>query len=165
MDPTAALLGALALAAGLITFVNRRHDAKKAAEGLSPDERVETVWAEHGADDDPAELGARLDTLLDGLDPATLAQKSSVIALAIMAARAERFALLPALADRAAGLDGGCGETAALSVLAEACAGDPERARAMYLETQSSIAGCGACGSAGPGRYLMQELALHLEGR
>lgn len=163
MDPTVALIGGVALLAAVVTFINNRHDAKKAALGPKPDERVDEVWGDHGANDDPGELRSRVDALLDKVDPSELRSKSAVIELAVMATRAERFDVLPALADAARDLDGGCGETAALAVLAEACTGDLDRARAMYVASQSQIAGCSSCGSAGPGRYLMQEVAVMLD--
>jgi hypothetical protein len=157
------ILGALILATVFVTWVNGRHERRKAAEGPSPDERVEAAWEDFGPAEDPESVRATVDEVLEHVTPATLGRKASVISLAIMATRAERYDVLPALAERSRSLDGGCGETAALAVLAEACTGDIQRARRMFIESQSAMAGCASCGAKGPGRYLMQELALLLD--
>ena len=163
MENAVALLMGIVLLTAVVSWVNARYDRKKAAVGQTPDERVEEAWESFGFGDDPAAARAALGLLLDAVDPAMLRRKNSVVSLAVMAARVERFDVLPELADRARDLDGGCGETAALAVLAEACAGDPQRARAMFAESRAAMAGCGSCGTQGPGRYLMQEVALMVD--
>lgn len=163
MENAVALLMVVVLLMAVVSWVNRRHDRQKAATGPTPDERVEAAWEGFGFGDDPAAARAALDALLDEVDPAALRRKNSVVSLAVMAARTERYDALPALAEHARALDDGCGETAALAVLAEACAGDPRRAREMFVASQSAMAGCGSCGTQGPGRYLMQEVALMVD--
>ena len=163
MENGIGLLMGIALLMAVVSWINRRHDRQRAATGPTPDERVEAAWEGFGFGDDPAATRTALDALLDDIDPASLRRKSSIVSLAVMAARTERYDALPALAEQARSLDGGCGETAALAVLAEACAGDPQRAREMYIASQSAMAGCGSCGTAGPGRYLMQEVALMVD--
>lgn len=157
------LLGGAAMLAVLVTWVNERHDRARKALSPSADDQVDAAWAEFGVGDDPEAVRASLDALLDAVDPATLTRKNAVVALAVMAARCERFDVLPTLASKARTLDGGCGETAALGVLAEACGGDARRAREMFLASQSAMAGCASCGAAGPGKYLMQEVAIMLD--
>lgn len=157
------LLVLLAAAVALVSWINRRHDDQRAAEGPTADEQVEALWDDFGGADDPAEARQALDQLLQRIDVATLRRKNAVVALAVMAARTERHDVLPELAAAARSLDGGCGETAALRVLAEACTGDVGRAREMYLASQSAMAGCGSCGTQGPGRFLMQEVAIMLD--
>jgi hypothetical protein len=163
MDNAVVLLMTLALLTAVVSWINGRYERKRSAEGPTPDERVEAVWEGFGFGDEPAAARAALDALLEEVDPAALRRKSSIVSLAVMAARTERFDVLPDLADHARALDGGCGETAALAVLAEACAGDPQRAREMYAASQAAMAGCGSCGTQGPGRYLMQEVALMVD--
>lgn len=163
MENAVALVMAIVLLTAVVSWINRRHDEKKSAAGPTPDERVEAAWEGFGFGDDPAAARASLDALLDEVDPASLRRKNSIVSLAVMAARVERFDALPALAEQARELDGGCGETAALAVLAEACAGDPRRAKEMYAASQAAMAGCGSCGTAGPGRYLMQEVAIMVD--
>ena len=136
---------------------------RSAAGSTSSRSASRAARAAAGSSPKPKPSHAALDALLDDVDPAALRRKSSVVSLAVMAARTERFDALPALAEQARALDGGCGETAALAVLAEACAGDPKRAREMYAASQSAMAGCGSCGTQGPGRYLMQEVALMVD--
>lgn len=163
MENALALLAVVVLFVVAMSWMNRRHDAKKAAEGPTDDERVDAAWDDFGFGEDPEAMRDAVDELLDAVDPSALRRKNSVIALAVMAARAERFEVLPDLAARAKSLDGGCGEAVAMAVLAEACAGDPDRAREMYRASQSAMAGCGSCGTQGPGRYLMQEVAIMLD--
>jgi predicted DNA-binding transcriptional regulator YafY len=163
MENAAALVMAIVLLTAVVSWINRRHDRLKDSAGPTPDERVEAAWEGFGFGDDPAAARAALDALLDEVDPAALRRKNSIVSLAVMAARTEHYDVLPALAEQARALDGGCGETAALAVLAEACAGDPQRAREMYVASQSAMAGCGSCGTQGPGRYLMQEVAIMVD--
>lgn len=163
MENAVALLMAIVLITAVASWINGRYDRRKAATGPTADERVEAAWEAFGFGDDPAAARAALDELLDDVDPAALRRKNSIVSLAVMAARTERYDALPALAGHARVLDGGCGETAALAVLAEACAGDPQRAREMYAASQAAMAGCGSCGTAGPGRYLMQEVAIMVD--
>lgn len=163
MENGVALLMAVVLLTAVVSWINGRYDRRKEASGPTADERVEAAWEAFGFGDDPAPARAALDALLDDLDPSDLRRKNSVVSLAVMAARTERYDALPALADHARALDGGCGETAALAVLAEACAGDPARAREMYAASRAGMAGCGSCGTQGPGRYLMQEVAIMVD--
>ncbi len=163
MENGIGLLVAIVLLSAVVSWINGRHDRNKAAAEPTPDERVEAAWEGFGFGDDPSAARTALDALLDDIDPATLRRKNSLVSLAVMAARTERYDALPSLADHARTLDGGCGETAALAVLAEACAGDPKRAREMYIASQAAMAGCGSCGTQGPGRYLMQEVAIMVD--
>ncbi len=163
MENAVALVMGLVLLTAVVSWINKRHDHKKATDGPTADERVEAAWEGFGFGEDPAAARSSLDALLDDVDPATLRRKNAVVSLAVMAARVERYDALPALAEAARTLDGGCGETAALAVLAEACAGDPRRAREMYAASQAAMAGCGSCGTQGPGRYLMQEVAIMVD--
>jgi len=157
------LIVLLVAAVTLVSWINKRHETQRADAGPTADEQVEALWDDFGGADDPAESRAALDTLLGRIDLATLRRKNAVVALAVMAARTERHDVLPELAAAARSLDGGCGETAALRVLAEACTGDVARAREMYQASQSAMAGCGSCGTQGPGRYLMQEVSIMLD--
>ncbi len=157
------LVAVLVAASLLVSRINARHEARGPVEPVTPEQRVAVAWDAYGADDDLATMRARVDPLLEDLDVEALASRNAVVSLAVMCVRAERFEVLPALARRARSLDGGCGETAALGVLAEACAGDPQRARELFAESQGAMAGCTSCGSKGPGRYLMQEVAVMLD--
>jgi hypothetical protein len=163
MENAVALLMSVVLLTAVVSWINRRYDRQRSSAGPTPDEQVEAAWEGFGFGDDPAATRAALDALLDEVDPGALRRKSSIVSLAVMAARTERYDALPALAEHARALDGGCGETAALAVLAEACAGDPKRAREMYVASQAAMAGCGSCGTQGPGRYLMQEVAIMVD--
>ena len=157
------LVAVLLLASAAVSRINARHERRAPTAPSTPEERINAAWAAYGADDDLDTMQARVDPLLDDVDVASLESRNAVVSLAVMAVRAERFAVLPSLAARARTLDGGCGETAALQVLAEACAGDPQRAREMFAASQQAMAGCTSCGSQGPGRYLMQEVAVMLD--
>lgn len=163
MENAVALLMGLVVMVAVVSWINGRHDRRKATAPATADERVEAEWEGFGFGEDPSAARASLDALLREVDVEALRRKASVVSLAVMAARVERFDVLPSLAERAQALDGGCGETAALAVLAEACAGDPQRAREMYVASQAAMAGCGSCGTQGPGRYLMQEVAIMVD--
>lgn len=163
MENTLALLGAVVLLTALVSWVNGRHDRRKAAVGETPDDRVTAVWDDFGLGDDPESTRLTVDALLDEVDPSGLRSKNAVVSLAVMAARAERYDALPAIAKQARGLDDGCGETAAIAVLAEAYTGDVGRARAMFHASRQAMAGCASCGAKGPGKYLMEEVALALD--
>lgn len=163
MQNTVVLALAVIALALVIAVFNRRHDARRADESESDDDLVDQAWESFGIGDETDEDRAERDALFDTVDPSSLRRKHSVIALAVMASRAERFELLPALADRARALDGGCGEAAAMAVLSEACTGDPERARALYAANLGAMSGCGSCGTQGPGKILLQEVSIMLD--
>ncbi len=157
------LIAVMVAAVMFVSWINQRHETRRADAGPTADEQVEALWDDFGGADDPAEARAALDALLGRIDVATLRRKNAVVALAVMAARTDRHDVLPELAAAARSLDGGCGETAALRVLAEACTGDVGRAREMYQASQSAMAGCGSCGTQGPGRFLLQEVTIMLD--
>ncbi len=153
---------ALALVSWWIHSVNMSYEAKARAAGPSGDERVSAAWESFGAHDSPEALAEEVDAVVADSPIASLRDKTSVARLAIMALRAERVDLVRACADRLAELGPGCGEARTLTVLAVACEGDIDRARALYLESQSAIAGCSSCSASETSRILSQEVALML---
>jgi hypothetical protein len=80
-----------------------------------------------------------------------------------MAARTGHIDALEPLAERARALDAGCGEAAALGVLAAAWRGDTALARERHARSQAVMAGCASCGASGDAKILMQEVALALD--
>ncbi len=152
----------LALVSWWIHSVNLRHEAKARAAGPSGGDRVAEAWESFGAHDSPEALSAELDALVAATPLASLNDKTSVARLAIMALRAERVDLVRDCADRLRELGPGCGEARTLGVLAAACEGDVDRARALYLESQSAIAGCSGCSASETSRILSQEVTLLL---
>ena len=156
-----ALLVALVVVAAWMTRVNARYEARDKLAGEGADARVEAVWDTFGLPD--ARPEAAVARLLAEVQPDDLRDKHAVIALAIMAARTGHVDALEALAARAGGLDAGCGETAALGVLAAAYNGDVALARERHRQSQAVMAGCGSCGASGDAKILMQEVAHALD--
>jgi hypothetical protein len=158
-----AALVALLLIAWWITGVNARYAAREAQSMEGPDARVEALWDHFGIGDAPEQSAAQVDALLSEVVPRELKSKHAVVVLAIMAARTGHHDVLEALATRAAALDGGCGETAALGVLSAAYAGDVALARERHMRSQEVISGCASCGASSDAKILMQEVALALD--
>jgi hypothetical protein len=156
------IVTALLLVSWWIHSVNMRHEARTRALGPSGDERVAAAWESFGAHDSPEALSEELDTLVETSPIEALLDKNAVARVAIMALRAERIDLVRACADRVRELGPGCGEARTLGVLAAACEGDLDLARALYAESQSAIAGCGSCGASETARILSQEVTLLL---
>ncbi len=159
------IVAALVAVSLWIHSVNTRYEARRGV-GPRADDRVAAAWESFGGDDAPEAISASLDALTAEAPVDSLADKTSVARLAIMALRAERPDLVRACADRIDRLGSGCGEARTLGVLAAACEGDLPRARALYVESMQSIAGCASCGASETARILSQEVALMLgEGR
>lgn len=154
----------VAALAGVATWINSRHDRQSAADGPSADDRVDVAWEGFSAFGTPDEHAGSLDALIAEVDVAQLRRKHSLARLAVMSIHARRYEVLPEVAARAAEVAVGCGEAQAIAVLAEAYTGSVERARQMYLATQSTVAGCASCGADTSVRVLMQELAMALDG-
>lgn len=163
MEQLAALVAVLLLAVVGINYVNNQHEKNKRSksDGPSPDELVDAAWDEFGGDEPQALLRRRVDRLAKDVKLDKLSQKSTVIQLAIMAARSERLDLLPPLAERAEALDGGCGETRTLRALTEALTGnDLQTAVESIQAAQSAVAGCSKCSSSIESQLLAQELSI-----
>lgn len=158
-----ACLVAVVLVAAWMTRVNARYAAREAELAAGPDARVQSVWDSYGIGDDPAATERQVDKLVDEVDPSELRTKHAVVALAIMAARTGNHDALEELASQAARVDGGCGETAALGVLAAAYAGDVELTKERSLRSQATMAGCASCGASPIAKILMAEVALALD--
>lgn len=156
-----ALLAALVAVAVWMTRVNARYEAREKLAGEGADARVEALWDVFGLPD--ARPEADVARLLAEVTPDDLRDKHAVIALAIMAARTGHVDALEPLAARARGLDAGCGEAAALGVLAAAYNGDVALARERHARSQAAMAGCASCGASGDAKILMQEVALALD--
>lgn len=158
-----AVIAAVVLLAAWMARINVKHqDAARAAE-TGPDAKVEALWSSFGmpGHDDPS--AAQVDALLEELTPDDLRTKHAVIALSIMCARTGHHDVLEPLARRASTLDGGCGETAALGVLAAAYAGDLRLAQERHARSQAAMASCASCSSTGDARILLQEATLALD--
>lgn len=156
------IVAALVAVSLWIHSVNARYEARQRAAGPASDERVAAAWEDFGAHESPDEIAASLDALTDEAPVASLRDKTAVARLAIMALRAERVDLVRACAERIHALGPGCGEARTLGVLAAACEGDLDRARVLYAESQSAIAGCSSCGASETSRILSQEVAMIL---
>lgn len=155
---------AVVLVAAWMTRINAQYEAREAAAKAGPDVRVQELWEAFGtSDDDAAAMEPRVHALIDEVDTSKLRTKHAVAALAIMAARTGRHEVLEPLARRARSVDGGCGETAALGVLAAAYSGDVELARERTLESQATMAGCASCGASMIAKILMQEVSIALD--
>lgn len=154
----------VAALAGVATWINTRHERAAAADGPSADDRLDLAWDGFSAFGSPEEHATAVDALLRDIAVERLQRKHSLARLAVMAIHAKRHDVLPDVATRAAEVAGGCGESQAIAVLAEAYTGSVERARAMYMATQGAVAGCASCGADTSVRILMQELAMALDG-
>lgn len=157
------VIGAVVLLCAWMARVNVRYADAQAQREEGPDAKVEALWSVFGLDEEGDELSSRVDALLEAVTPESLRTKHGVVALAIMAARSGHHDVLEALARRAAALDGGCGETAALGVLAAAYAGDLRLAMERQSRSQSAMASCGSCGASGDAKILLQEAEIALD--
>lgn len=167
MEYIGAFAVALLLAVMAINQINARHEKnKKRADGDGPsaDSLVETGWDEFG-DEPPALLRRRIERLAKDVKIEKLTNKSVVIQFAVMAARAERYDLLPLLAERAESLDEGCGETRTLRALSEAHTGnDFDKAVEAIERAQSAAEGCAKCSSSIESKLLAEELSIAADG-
>lgn len=158
-----AVIAAVVLLCAWMARINARYAEAERARETGPDAQVEALWSSFGLPDHEADAAERVAALLEAVTPKDLRSKHSMVALAIMSARTGHHDVLEPLAQRAAKLDGGCGETAALGVLAAAYSGDLRLAQERHARSQSAMAGCGSCGSSGDAKILMQEVALALD--
>lgn len=158
-----ALLALLVLLTAWVTKVNERHEQRRASTPRSADERIAVAWDDFGLAEDATQVAADFDRLASEVDLEAVVNKTSLARMAVMAVRAGRYALLSPLAARAEALDGGCGETGALAVLAAAYAGDVARARELFARSQRAISGCASCGAGPDVKILMQEVAIALQ--
>ncbi len=147
----------------IVNRINATHEAKKVEQSESGDARVTTAWDDFGLGEDPAVWRAALEELLGRLDLDELAQKQSLVRLAIMAVRSDHMDPLPQIAARATRIDPGCSETRALEALAEAYAGPAERAIPKLRDATAGLASCSGCGAGVEGGILKQEVALALD--
>jgi|JI10StandDraft_1071094.scaffolds.fasta_scaffold452706_1 hypothetical protein len=157
------VLAAVVLLCAWMARVNARYTAAEAARAQGPDAEVESLWSVFGLPEQGSDLPARVGDLLERVTPDDLRTKHGVVALAIMAARSGHHDVLEALARRAARLDGGCGETAALGVLAAAYGGDLRLAMERQSQSQSAMASCASCGASGDAKILLQEAEIALD--
>jgi hypothetical protein len=158
-----AIVAGLIAATWFVNHVNARHEANRAASGPTPDALVDEAWDEFAAHDEPSVMRDRFEALIRAVDVERLAQKQSLVRLAVMAVRAESTDALPAIADRAAVVDPGCGETRALDALAEAYAGPREVAIQKLRVAGNGLAACTGCGAGVEGGLLVQEVSLALD--
>lgn len=163
MQALIVIVALLAVAMWFVNRVNSQHEQRRAGAGPSADALVEEAWGEFTAYDEPATMRARLASLFEKVDTNAIAQKQSLVRLAVMAVRAESTDALTAIADRAAVVDPGCGETRALDALAEAYAGPRERAIPKLRAAASGLAACTGCGAGVEGGLLVQEVSIALD--
>lgn len=158
----------LLVAVMAINHINARYEkGKKKSDGDGPsaDDLLEAAWDEFGGDEPAALLRRRVERLAKDIKIEKLSSKHGVIQFAVMAARSERFDLLPPLAERAEALDGGCGETRTLRALSEALTGNSyEGAVEAIQNAQSAVAGCAKCSSSIESQLLAQELSIAADG-
>jgi hypothetical protein len=168
MEFLAGFVVALLVAVVAINHINARYEKNKKrsdGDGPSADSLVEAAWDEFGGDEPEALLRRTVDRLARDVQIDKLSNKNVVMQFAVMASRAERYDLLPLLAERAEQLDGGCGETRTLRALAEAYTGhDFNRAVEAIQHAQSAVAGCAKCSSSIEARLLAEELAIAADG-
>ena len=157
------VLAAVVLLCAWMARVNARYTAAEAARAQGPDAEVESLWSVFGLPEQGSDLPARVGDLLERVTPDDLRTKHGVVALAIMAARSGHHDVLEPLARKASRLDGGCGETAALGVLAAAYSGDLSLALERQSRSQSAMASCSSCGASGDARILLQEAEIALD--
>jgi hypothetical protein len=168
MELLGAIVVALLIAVMAINHINARYEKnKKRADGDGPsaDSLVEAAWDEFGGDEPQALLRRTIERLAKDVKIEKLTSKAIVIQFAVMAARAERYDLLPLLAERAEEIDEGCGETRTLRALAEAHTGnDFDRAVEAIQSAQSAAEGCAKCSSSIESKLLAEELAIAADG-
>ncbi len=166
---TLAVAATLVILLGIvITRINSRYEKTSPSSGdgdeAGPEAVLQAAWDEF-AGDEPLELARRrIDRLLRVCAIEELTQKSNVVQLAVMATRAERFDLLPTLADRAEELDAHCGETRSLRVLSELYHGDDvEHAKRLFADAQQVTAGCSKCSASLESKLLGTEISIAAE--
>src|SRR5437764_414779 len=102
-------LAVLLLASVWITRVNARYERARgggreddadADAHDTGDARVASAWDDFGLAEDTAQVRASFDRLVETAPVTTLARKSSLVAMAVMAVRAERHDVLEAIAAR-----------------------------------------------------------------
>ncbi|MFO0559752.1 MAG: hypothetical protein U0269_17165 [Polyangiales bacterium] len=168
MELFGAIVVALLVAVMAINHINARYEKnKKRADGDGPsaDSLVEAAWDEFGGDEPQALLRRTIERLAKDVKIEKLSSKSVVIQFAVMSARAERYDLLPLLAERAEEIDEGCGETRTLRALAEAHTGnDFDKAVEAIQHAQSAAEGCAKCSSSIESKLLAEELAIAADG-
>jgi hypothetical protein len=158
-----AIVTGLVAVTWFVNHVNARHEAKRVESGPTADALVEQAWDEFTAHDEPSVMHERFDSLMQRLDVDAVAQKQSLVRLAVMAVRAEATDALVAIADRASVLDPGCGETRALDALAEAYAGPRDVAIRKLRVAGKGLAACTGCGAGVEGGLLVQEVGVALD--
>jgi hypothetical protein len=154
---------AVVLLCAWMARINARYAAAERAKETGPDAKVDALWSGFGMPEEGDDVSARVAALLEEVTPRDLRTKHGVVALAIMAARTGQHDVLEPLAQRAATLDGGCGETAALGVLAAAYAGDLRLAQERHARSQAVMASCASCGASGDAKILLQEAQIALD--
>lgn len=158
-----AVIAAVVVLCAWMARINARYaEAEKAREATS-DAKVDALWSSFGLPEHEGDAAERVAALLEEVTPRDLRDKHAVVALAIMSARTGHHDVLEPLAQRASQLDGGCGETAALGVLAAAYSGDARLAQERHARSQAAMSGCASCGASGNAKILMQEVALALD--
>lgn len=157
------VIAAVVLLAAWMTRINARYTAAEQTREEGPDAKVAALWSVFGMPEEGDDMSARVNELLETVTPEDLRSKHGVVALAIMAARSGHHDVLEPLARRASSLDGGCGETAALGVLAAAYAGDLRLAMDRQARSQSAMASCASCGASGDAKILLQEAEIALD--
>lgn len=157
------VIAAVVLLAAWMTRINARYAAAEQTREEGPDAKVAALWSVFGMPEEGDDMSARVNELLETVTPEDLRSKHGVVALAIMAARSGHHDVLEPLARRASSLDGGCGETAALGVLAAAYAGDLRLAMDRQARSQSAMASCASCGASGDAKILLQEAEIALD--
>jgi hypothetical protein len=168
MEILGAVVVALLVAVMAINHINAKYEKGKKrsdSEGPSAEDLIDAAWDEFGGDEPVALLRRRVERLAKDVKLEKIGNKTAVIQFAVMAARAERYDLLPPLAERAEGLDEGCGETRTLRALSEALTGnDFDRAVEAIQNAQSAAAGCAKCSSSIESKLLAEELAIAADG-
>ena len=161
---------AIAIGVGLLLLgwfvnqVNSRHEQKTLEVSQSPDGRVAAAWDESGAFEDVSIAREALDELVTEVPVDELEQKVSLLRLAIMSIRAERYELLDEVAACAGELAPDCCETLGLRGLALAYGADPGSSRTLLGRAKAGMAGCGgACSASIEARVLLQEVTLALD--
>ncbi len=157
------VIAAVVLLCAWMARINARYADAERQKELGADAEVEALWSAFGLPEQGDDMSARVETLLERVTPDDLRTKHGVVALAIMAARSGHHDVLEPLARKASRLDGGCGETAALGVLAAAYSGDLNLALERQSRSQSAMASCSSCGASGDARILLQEAEIALD--
>jgi hypothetical protein len=168
METLALIVAGLVTVALVITRINARYEKPKPQQGDGDDRDVELLFREAWDDfaaDEPLEVArARINKLQNHCEIADISHKTTVVQFAVMAARAERIDLLPALAERAEQLDRHCGETKSLRVLSELYHGnDIQRAKRLFEEAQQVTAGCSSCSASLESKLLGTEISVAAE--